>query len=127
MILVDTSIWIESTRYKAGAVAAELDALLSRDEVATTDFVMAEVLLGTATEDEFLRYADRLAALHYFPANTATWVRAAETSFRLRRQGLATPLSDLVIATVALENNLLLYAKDDHFHRVSGLLLHLPD
>ena len=125
MILVDTSVWVESTRNKGGRDAAELNDLISRDEVATTDVVIAEVLQGTANEDEFAQYADKMTALHFFEAERHTWVKAAELSFRLRRRGLATPLADLVIAAVALENQLPVYAKDSHFQRIEGLALHL--
>lgn len=124
MILVDTSIWVESTRRKDGQHALELDALLSRDEVATTEIVIAEVLQGTATEQEFAQYSNRMESLHYFPAERETWVRAAKLSFQLRRLGFTTPLADLVIAAVALENGLDVYTVDPHFERISGLRLH---
>jgi predicted nucleic acid-binding protein len=125
MIMVDTSIWIRATRVKDGAEARELDSLLARYEVATTEVVIAEVLQGTANRDDFDRYMDQMtSSLEYFPATRETWLAAAELSFNLRRQGLATPLADLVIATVALENDLPVFTADDHFTRVPGLNLH---
>jgi predicted nucleic acid-binding protein len=39
---------------------------------------------------------------------------------------MTTPLSDLVIARVALENNVSVYTADDHFSRVEGLQLYVP-
>jgi predicted nucleic acid-binding protein len=124
VILVDTSIWVVSTRHKDGPEAKELGDLIDRDEVATTDVVIAEVLQGTANEAEFTLYKDKLSALHYFHSDRSTWERAAQLSFDLRRRGLPTPLADLVIATVALDNGLSVYARDDHFGRIPGLTLH---
>jgi hypothetical protein len=124
VILVDTSVWVKATRQKDSSEAEELDSLLDRDEVATTDVVVAEVLQGTANEAEFERYSEELQALHYFPVTRETWLKAAGLSFRLRREGQTTPLADLVIATVALENDLEVYAVDSDFARVPGLRLH---
>lgn len=124
MILVDTSVWVTATRSKDGPAAQELDSLLDRDEVATTDVVVAEVLQGTASESDFERYRQEMEALHYFPVTREIWVKAAELSFRLRREGRTTSLADLIIASVALENDLELYAVDSDFGRVPGLRLH---
>jgi predicted nucleic acid-binding protein len=124
VILVDTSVWVRATREKDGAVAAALDSLIDGDEVATTDVVIAEVLQGTSTTGEFQAYTEKMEALHYFPMDKQTWVRAAELSFRLRRQGMATPLADLAIATIALDNDLEIFAVDNHFQRVPGLRIH---
>ena len=125
-VLVDTSIWIGASRRPASAEADELRALLERDEVATTEVVVAEVLQGARKREDFDSLADKLEALHFFSADRAIWQKAALFSMELRNQGLITPLSDLVIAAVALENDLSVYAADEHFNRVAGLRLHQP-
>ncbi len=124
MILVDTSIWVASLRREASLERQELDALLDRDEVATTDIVVAEVLQGARTEPDFRELADKMDALHFFHADQAVWIKAAELSFELTRRGQTTALSDLVIAVVALENELEVYATDSDFQRVPGLQLY---
>jgi predicted nucleic acid-binding protein len=45
MVLVDTSVWIRFLANR-GAYAAELDALLSRDEVTGHELVYGELLIG---------------------------------------------------------------------------------
>ena len=45
MVLVDTSVWIRFLSNRL-PYAAELDALLSRDEVSGHDFVYGELLIG---------------------------------------------------------------------------------
>ncbi len=125
-VLVDTSVWIASTRRPQSAVADELRLLLERDEVATTEVIIAEVLQGAKTEDDFRRWSDTLDALHFFSGDVEVWRKAAHVSFDLRTHGMITPLADLLVATVALENDLSVYAIDDHFSRVPGLRLHSP-
>jgi len=46
-VLVDTSVWIRFLSNRAPC-AAELEALLSRDEVSGHDFVYGELLIGDA-------------------------------------------------------------------------------
>ena len=45
IVLVDTSVWIRFLSNRA-PYAAEMDALLSRDEVSGHDFVYGELLIG---------------------------------------------------------------------------------
>ena len=45
IVLVDTSVWIRFLSNRE-PYAAELDALLSRDEVSGHDFVFGELLIG---------------------------------------------------------------------------------
>src|SRR5436309_14059509 len=45
IVLVDTSVWIRFLSNRP-PYAAELDGLLSRDEVSAHDFVFAELLIG---------------------------------------------------------------------------------
>ena len=45
IVLVDTSVWIRFLSNRA-PYAAQLDQLLSRDEVSTHDFVYGELLIG---------------------------------------------------------------------------------
>jgi len=47
IVLVDTSVWIRFLSNRA-PYAAELDGLLSRDEVTGHDFVFGELLIGDA-------------------------------------------------------------------------------
>ena len=100
--------------------------LLGRDHIATTDIVVAEVLQGARSDDDFQELADKMEALNFFHADTGIWLKAARLSFELKRRGLTTPLSDLVIATVALENDLEIYAVDSDFARVANIRLYQP-
>jgi predicted nucleic acid-binding protein len=124
VILVDTSVWIDWSNDKTCGQAIELDRLLGADEVATTDLIMAEVLQGARTQALFDDWLETMDALHYLPVTQAIWQRAARVSFDLRRQGLATALSDLLVAQVALDNELPVFATDTDFQRVPGLSLH---
>ena len=124
MILVDSSVWVRALRRGDSQERRELDALLEADEVAITDIIAAEVLQGASSDAEFEGFVERLDALHYFHADEGLWLRAAKVSFDLNRRGLTTALSDVVIATVAVENDLEMYSIDSDFQRISGVRLY---
>jgi len=124
MILVDTSAWIDADKKPDSREGRELVRLMAGYEVATTGLVVAELLQGATSDSQFADLASKLSALDYYDANKETWLRAAELSYQLKKRGMITPLSDLVIAAVALENNLPVYATDNHFSRVPGLVRH---
>jgi predicted nucleic acid-binding protein len=124
LILVDTSAWIEWSNDAEGEVAIELDRLLAADDVATTDMVIAEILQGSRTQPIFDDWILKLEGPHYFGTAKETWLRAAALSFQLMRRGQTTALSDLLIAQVALDNDLTVFATDTDFERVPGLKLH---
>jgi predicted nucleic acid-binding protein len=104
----------------------EIVRLLTRDEVATTGMVVAEVLQGAKSEAEYERWQDRFIGPHFYDDSRKTWERAARLSYDLRRRGEETELSDLVIAAVALENDLEVYTNDSDFDRVPGLRRYVP-
>ena len=126
MILIDTSVWVKALRRQPSPERIAVQALIDQDVAATTDLVIAEVLQGASSEEDFQKLAARMEGMHYFHATGEMWVKAATLSFQLKRRGLITPLADLVIATVARENELEVYATDDHFERVPGLGLYQP-
>lgn len=54
-----------------------------------------------------------------------TWVSAANLSSELRKKGITLPMSDIIIAAVALEHNVTIMTVDQHFQQIPGLsLLH---
>jgi predicted nucleic acid-binding protein len=85
---------------------------------------MAEVLQGAGTESHFDELSSLLSPLRYLHANETHWHKAARLSFELMRRGQITPLSDLLIAVVALEAGIAVFATDPDFQRVPNLKLH---
>ena len=126
MILVDTSVWIQLQHRDGHRERDELLAILERDELAITGMVVAEVLQGARSEVDYQSWSERFASPHFYADTRETWQRAARLSYDLRRQGQQTALSDLVIAVVAIENDLEVYANDSDFDRVPGLRRYEP-
>ena len=86
--------------------------------------VLAEILQGARSPQEFDDLHGRLSVLPYVEATQETWARVGALSFQLRQRGQMVALVDLLIAALALEHGHQVYTLDEHFQRVPELRLH---
>ena len=121
--LVDTSVWIDYFRRPDSNEGDELDALLKRRAVSTCGVVMAEILQGSLNENEFEVFRERLKGLHYLETDDAAYVEAGRLSFALRKRGRTIPLTDALIAVLAIRYGQSLWTRDAHFRNIPGLKL----
>ena len=122
-ILVDTTIWIEFFRARAKSGDA-LETLLMENAVWTCGIVIFEVLQGIKSEGEKNSIMGILASLPYVEMTKALWQTAAVLSASLKKRGLNLPLSDILIATIAIGNDLSIFTLDNHFAQVPNLKLY---
>lgn len=103
-----------------------LDLLIDSDEVAMIGVVLAELLQGCRTPKERDALKETILALPYVEMTPSVWIRAGETSSALLRRGITLPMPDLIVAAVALEQQLYVYSLDNHFQKIPGLALYTP-
>ncbi|MFB6272532.1 MAG: PIN domain-containing protein [Salinibacter sp.] len=120
-VLVDTSVWIEYFNRPTSAEQAELMRLLDGDAASLAGVVLAELLQGAKSERERDLLRETLDAFPLLPASRATWERVGELAFGLRRRGRTLPLSDLLIASPAIEHEHPVYTLDPHFDEIPDL------
>lgn len=129
MVLVDSSIWIESAR-RDGDIGTKvaLEALLEEYEAATTSPVLLEVL-GGSRKEERKRMAGYFSIIPHFHVDAQDWEKAISVGWMMRDKGFSLPWNDILIAAVALRRNLRVYAKDEHFESmglIAGVRLYHP-
>ena len=121
MTLADTSAWVEYLRATGSDVHLRMRALLERDQLATTDVVLMEVLVGASDAD----HRDRLKRLLLRCDFVATkgphdYEDAAEIARACRRGGAAVRgLTDCLIASVAIRARLPVLHLDTDFERIA--------
>jgi predicted nucleic acid-binding protein len=111
VILVDTTVVIDYTRGKD----AKLVALLPTLSVAVCGVVRAELLSGARDPRHRAMLATMLATFRDIPIPEPLWDRVGDNLALLRASGITVPLSDVVIATVGIENNIEIWSRDPHF------------
>jgi predicted nucleic acid-binding protein len=117
MLLVDSSVWIDSERGIASDATRFLASRDETDELATTGIIVQEVLQGARTDKLYDRVRDRFwGMLILEPRELSTYEVAAQLHRRARAQGFTIRQpNDCLIAALALEHGALLVHNDRDF------------
>jgi predicted nucleic acid-binding protein len=111
MILVDTSVVIDWSQGRD----ANLRVLLPSLPVAVCGVTQAEVLHGSRDRAHRQQLLADLATFQFLPMPDALWITVGDNLAALRRNGITVPLADAVIATLGIENDIEVWARDPHF------------
>ena len=120
-LLPDTCAWIEFFRGKPTSMAGALEHALLHGEVATCGMILYELIQGIRSLKEEQLVLSALQAVTHLEMSAELWIKAGRLSAGLRKNGHTLPLSDLVIATLALEHKLSVLTIDGHFEAIPGL------
>jgi predicted nucleic acid-binding protein len=120
---VDSSVWISYLRGAEPSFSELIDRLIDENKISVDGIVMTELLLGARSREEIDRLSSALSGLKYVGGGPASSQAAGRNGFILKKMGLSVPLSDLIIATDCIENDLILIERDAHFAAISA---HLP-
>ncbi len=98
-----------------------LEKFLLNGRVFVCGPVLYELTQGIKSAKERSAVMDALKSLDYLEMTDSLWLSAGELSSTLRKAGKTIPFSDILIAVIALENNLSVVTIDKHFRDVKGL------
>lgn len=120
--LMDSSVWIQVLAKKALAtLEARVDSFLAQGVAATTGLIRLEVLSGVPAAEEWHRVSNFFSAMETIIVSEEHWDLAAEIGFRLRRQGITIPNTDLLLGALAIREDVTLVHQAHHF---DALALH---
>ena len=105
--LLDTSVIIDALNNKRGRPALLLEFLNDGHLLACCPINVTEVYAGLRPKEEVATEAF-LASLQYFPITVPAARSAGELKREHRRKGITLNLGDVIIAAVALSNQLIL-------------------
>jgi hypothetical protein len=83
-----------------------------------------ELLAGVRNTEERLLVQQGLDGLDYYEMTERTWGLAGELSASLRAKGRTVPVSDCIVAALALEHDCAVLTADSHFRQIPRLKLH---
>lgn len=130
MILIDTSALIEFLNHTSSPFDKEITSLIENDDdVCLADIVVTEVLQGIKNEKEYSEIKDSILSFPIFSLKgIESYINAAELYRKCRKKGFTVRSTvDLLIAQIALENDLTLLHNDNDFlkiAKVSGLKIY---
>jgi predicted nucleic acid-binding protein len=118
-VLVDTSYWIEYFNRPGTEKASAVEALIREDRAALAGVILAELLQGARTIEEFSELRSALAAVIWVVTTEESYARAGRLGFELRRRGVTVPTTDCVIAAVAESIGGRILTLDGHFEELT--------
>ena len=122
-ILADTSVWIDFFQTKDSPFAKYLDHLFEEESVCTTNLIKAEIIPGAKSEKEYHLLYDYFNALPLAREPDDLWGKIINYQFLLKKKGIyGISIPDLIIITVAIYNNKVIFSKDKHFKLAKKVL-----
>jgi predicted nucleic acid-binding protein len=123
-LFVDTSVWSLALRRDAPASAPEAEALRhalgSGQELATTGFVLQELLQGFAGPRARDRIIAGFGSLPFVWPDRHDHVEAAELRNRCRRACIQVGTIDAIVAQLCVRYGMTLLATDKDFQRMTA-------
>jgi hypothetical protein len=123
--IVDTSVWIDFFK-GVPSVKEFLEKLLARDKVFTAGPILFELLQGIKSPEEQEQVKEAALSMDYLELTPRDWEGAALLSRDLRAKGLTIPMTDLLIAQLAIKNHLEVISFDLHFSQIPGVTYRKP-
>jgi len=123
-VLPDTCAWIEYFKPGASSLKQTLERLLLNDAVFVCGPVLYELTQGVKSDKEKNAVIEALKSLEYIEMSEDLWIKAGELSSSLRKKGKTIPFSDILIAAVAIENNLSVLTIDRHFEEIEEVSIY---
>jgi len=117
-VIIDTSAWINFFRLPNSKEKKTIDKLLDDNRAVMVGVVLSEILQGVQSEKVFDTLLLQLSAVPYYETTNTTWANVGRISMRLRKKGKIIPITDIVVAALALENGCSVYTLDKHFNAI---------
>jgi predicted nucleic acid-binding protein len=114
-VLVDTSAWIDFFRKREPERHELVATLLREGRAMGTGIVALELLRGAKTTKELKLVSELFETLNMVYQAPSTYVAAGKMGYDLARNGYTLSTVDLLIAQIAIENELSLLTLDRHF------------
>ena len=111
MILADTNVIIDFWNNPT----EEAKNIFETEEVAICGVIKSELLRGSASEKQFSQMELALSDFEYLPFEESDWNLLARLFVALKKNGLAVPFQDAMIAYLAMKNDVAVWTNDKHF------------
>jgi hypothetical protein len=121
-VLIDTSAWIQASKQGGEQwIVKNVAQLLKNNRAVISEPIIFEILAGVKPHERKF-WETRLYGVKHIGVRSSDWYTAADFACKLRRNGITVKNFDILIATIAIENNLILLHRDRDFDRISEYL-----
>ena len=118
--LIDTSIWILSFKSSSPeSLRKKVSYLLLEGKVVTCELIMLELVRGINTKEELNEFLADFNSLEKLQFDEKVWEISFNLSFKMKKKGNIIPVSDILIASLAIRYDVVLFHSDKHFHIIT--------
>jgi predicted nucleic acid-binding protein len=118
MILTDTTVVIDFLR----APTVHLVKIIQTNQAAICGATLSEVYAGARSSADFKKYDKVLSVFSLLPTRKKTWPNLGRNLAALGSKGITVPFPDALIATIGIENDIEVWARDPHFPMMQKVL-----
>lgn len=111
MILADTNVIIDFWDKPDDESAR----IFEDNEIATCGVIKTELLRGSNSEKQFSQIEEALNDFTYLSFSEKDWISLSKLFITLKKNGLAVPFQDAMIAYLAIKYNCEVWTNDKHF------------
>lgn len=114
-ILIDSSVWIDFFRNKDSSFIDKIELLLKSGRAVYTGIIVIELINGAKGKKELQVLENMFGVMEMFSEKESTHLNTGKLGYEIARKGYTLGVVDLLIAQIAMENNLSLLTMDEHF------------
>lgn len=115
-IIVDTSVWIDFFKGRLDSIVRQgLETALEKDQVAVTDIIQHEILMGASSKREWSLLIDLLSPLEFLRIHSDQIEDFNRFAWKLRLGGLQGSYTDSTIAYLSTIHKYPILSFDRYF------------
>ena len=118
MILADTNVIIDFWDNPNDEYAR----IFEDNEIATCGVIKTELLRGSNSEKQFSQIEEALNDFTYFSFSEKDWISLSKLFITLKKNALAVPFQDAMIAYLAIKHDCEVWTNDKHFKLMQVVL-----
>ena len=118
MILADTNVIIDFWDNPNDEYAR----IFEDNEIDTCGVIKTELLRGSNSEKQFSQIEEALNDFTYFSFSEKDWISLSKLFITLKKNGLAVPFQDAMIAYLAIKHDCEVWTNDKHFKLMQVVL-----
>ncbi len=121
-VMIDTCGWVDFLCARDGSLGDQVESAMADDRACLCSVSVAELLQGIKNQKEQRQLELLFDNVILLPVEPEDWVSAGRSLQQLRSQGFQIPLTDGLIAAVALRLGLPVLTVDAHFGKLGVML-----
>lgn len=115
-IIVDTSVWIDFFKGRLNSTVRQgMEIALEKEQVAITDIIQHEILMGASSKKEWTLLTELLSPLEFLRIQSDQLKDFNQFAWRLRLQGLEGRYTDATIAYLSSIHKYPILSLDQYF------------